>query len=190
MPARRFVVRQLLPALFCLVPVAGVVLLILAIPDQAMRFYLDSIGSSYLDWIILALGTSIFLWQMALAWRGMRWRERTFDERGDPLLQRLYQTAEWFPLLGLFGTVIGIIQTFGAIGGQDNVPQRDIIRLYAPALTATASGLLMTLVNIVPLWLTAVGRMLILTLAVPPSSHHLPHGSASRLSGKESSPHA
>lgn len=166
---RRIVIRHLLPPLFCLVAVAGFALLIIAVPDQAMRFYLESIRTSFLDWIILVLGTGIFVWQIILAWRGLRWQTRTFDERTDPMLQRLYQTAEWFPLLGLFGTVVGIIQTFGTIGLSENVQQRDIIRLYAPALTATASGLLMTLVNIVPLWLVAVGRLLILTVAVPPS---------------------
>jgi len=166
---RRVIIRQVLPLLFCVVAVAGFALLVVAVPDRAMNFYLESIRTSFLDWIILVLGAGIFLWQMILAWRGLRWQTRSFDERTDPLLQRLYQTAEWFPLLGLFGTVVGIIQTFGTIGLSENVEQRDIIRLYAPALTATASGLLMTLVNIVPLWLVAVGRLLILTVAVPPN---------------------
>jgi hypothetical protein len=173
---RRFLIRQVLPPLLCLVPVTGLALLVLAVPARAMQFYLENVRTSFLDWIILSLGMGFFICQLVLAWLALRWRQQSFEERFDPLLQRLYQTAEWFPLLGLFGTVVGIIQTFGAIGASENVQQRDIIRLYSPALTATASGLLMTLVNIVPLWLVAVGRMLILTIAVPPEPGKLKTG--------------
>jgi hypothetical protein len=166
---RQFLIRRVLPTLFCLLPVVGAALLVAAVPGQALTFYLTSVRGSPLDWLILGLGAVIFAGQMGLAWLALAWRDRTFDERFDPLLQRLYQTAEWFPLLGLFGTVAGIIQTFGALGAAESVAQREILRLYAPALTATASGLLMTLVNIVPLWLVAVGRLLILTVAAAPA---------------------
>ncbi len=165
---RGLVIRRVLPALFCAIPLAGAVLVVTAVPDQALEFYLSSIRTSYLDWIILALGGFFFVFQMALAWRALRWKERSFNERSDALLQGMYQAAEWFPLLGLFGTVAGILQTFAAIGIQESVPQREIIRLYAPALTTTGSGLLMTLLNIIPLWLVIVGRRVILTLAVHP----------------------
>ena len=39
-----------------------------------------------------------------------------------------------------------------------------IIRLYAPALTATGSGLFMALINIFPAWMVLIGRGLILSL--------------------------
>lgn len=165
---RSFLIRWVLPGVFCMAPSAGAVLVVVAVPTAAFQFYLGSIRTSYLDWLILALGSFFFLFQMALAWRALRWRERNFDERGDALLHGMYQAAEWFPLLGLFGTVAGILQTFAAIGVQESVPQREIIRLYAPALTTTGSGLLMTLLNIIPLWLVIVGRRVILTLAVAP----------------------
>jgi hypothetical protein len=166
---RRFMIREVLPVLFCLIPMAGAFLVVAAVPDRAMRFYLQSIRESYLDWIILGLGFSFAFIQLVLAWRALRWQERSFDEGPDPLLQRIHLAADWFPLLGLFGTVAGILQTFGEIGAREAVPQRDIIRLYAPALTTTGSGLLMALLNILPLWLVGTGRGLILSLAaVPP----------------------
>jgi len=165
---RTLLIRQVLPTLFCLAPLIGAVLVVIAVPSRALSFYLESIRTSYLDWFILALGAFFFLLQMVLAWRALRWNERTFDERPDPLLQGMYQAAEWFPLLGLFGTVAGILQTFAAIGMKESLPQREIIQLYAPALTTTGSGLLMTLLNIIPLWLVMVGRRVILTLAFTP----------------------
>src|SRR5262249_18660293 len=69
---------------------------------------------------------------------------------------------EWFPLLGLIGTVAGILQTFSSIEGP--MPPEQIIRNYAPAITATGSGLFMALINILPTWVVMVGRDLIRTL--------------------------
>lgn len=43
----------------------------------------------------------------------------------------------------------------------------DIIQRYAPAITATGSGLFMALLNILPTWVVTAGRQLILSLAVP-----------------------
>ena len=75
----------------------------------------------------------------------------------------LAQAAEWFPLLGLLGTVAGILQTFSSIKGQ--VAPELIITKYAPAITATGSGLFMALLNILPTWLVAFGRDVILSLS-------------------------
>ena len=65
-------------------------------------------------------------------------------------------------MLGLLGTVGGILQTFaGAVPGM--APDQ-VIRNYAPAITATGSGLFCALLNILPTWIVVVGRQLILTL--------------------------
>jgi biopolymer transport protein ExbB/TolQ len=93
----------------------------------------------------------------------LRWKGRSFDERPDHWISNLAQAAEWFPLLGLLGTVGGILQTFSSITGP--TPQAKIIMLYAPALTATGSGLFMALINILPAWVVLTGRDLILALA-------------------------
>src|SRR5262249_59285795 len=78
------------------------------------------------------------------------------------VLSGLAQAAEWFPLLGLLGTVAAILQTFSEM--SEKVTPREIIENYAPAITATGSGLFMALINIFPTWLVQVGRDLIRTL--------------------------
>jgi biopolymer transport protein ExbB/TolQ len=100
---------------------------------------------------------------LALSLRALQWKGTKFDESPDPWLSNLAQAAEWFPLLGLIGTVAGILQTFGSISGP--VPPERIIALYAPAITATGSGLFMALINILPTWIVLVGRQLILSLS-------------------------
>src|SRR5947209_4863657 len=113
-----------------------------------------------MDLLILGLGLSLFFVQIILSWRALQWRGESFDERFDTPLSNLAQAAEWFPLLGLLGTVAGILQTFSTIGGISSEPVQPqvIIGLYAPAITATGSGLFMALINILPTWIVLVGR--------------------------------
>ena len=59
-------------------------------------------------------------------------------------------------MLGLIGTVAGILQTFSSISGP--VEPARVIRLYAPAITATGSGLFMALINIFPTWIVLLGE--------------------------------
>jgi hypothetical protein len=160
---RRILIRYILPLNFCLVPVLAALLVAVAIPSAARKYYLDRIMDSPMDWLILGLGIILFLVQMALCWRALQWRATGFDEHPDRWLSNLAQAAEWFPLLGLLGTVAGILQTFVSIHGPE--PPATIIRLYAPAITATGSGLFMALINILPTWVVLFGRDLILTLA-------------------------
>jgi hypothetical protein len=159
---RRTLIQRVLPLAFCIVPLLAAVLVAAAIPPRAQSFYLNQIRESPMDWLILGLGVVLFCIQMALAWRALQWRGTSFDERPDRWLSNLAQAAEWFPLLGLLGTVAGILQTFSSITGQ--VPPERIIQLYSPAITATGSGLFMALVNIFPAWVVLIGRDLILTL--------------------------
>ncbi len=125
------------------------------------KFYLKHL--TLLDGLILALGGTLFVIQMLLAWKGLQWRGSNFDERPDHWLSHLAQAAEWFPLLGLIGTVAGILQTFGSMTGTTTTPAR-IIQLYAPAITATGSGLFMALINILPSWVVLLGRDIIRSL--------------------------
>jgi hypothetical protein len=164
---RRALIQSVLPVIFCLVPLLAAVLIAVALPDQARRFYLDHLTP--LDVLILALGCTLFVIQLVLAWRALRWRGPSFDERPDPWLTHLAQAAEWFPLLGLLGTVAGILQTFSGIKGS--VTPGEVIRLYAPAITATGSGLLMALANILPAWVVLLGRQLIQALGGGEPAH-------------------
>jgi hypothetical protein len=166
MPVRRVLIQLLLPGLFCLVPLLAAVLVAAAIPWQAQEYYLDRVFRHHfspMDGLILGLGLVLFLLQMLLTFRALRWQESSFDERPDYWLSNLAQAAEWFPLLGLLGTVAGILQTFGSIHGP--TPPERIIALYAPAITATGSGLFMALVNILPTWVVLIGRQILLAIA-------------------------
>ena len=49
------------------------------------------------------------------------------------------------------------------------VATRKIVELYAPALTATGSGLYMALINIFPTWVVILGRDVIVALGGPVS---------------------
>jgi hypothetical protein len=158
---RRIAIQYFLPLAFCTIPFLAAALVTVSIPVDAFRFYLSHISS--IDWLILGIGTVLFLTQMLFTWQAFRWRERGFDEGADRWLTFLAQAAEWFPLLGLLGTVAGILQTFGSIDGP--VEPARIIALYAPAITATGSGLFMALCNILPTWIVLFGRELILGLA-------------------------
>ena len=83
------------------------------------------------------------------------------------------QAAEWFPLLGLIVTVAAILQTFSSIAPGSQPTPQDIIKKYAPAITATGSGLFMALINILPTWVVAIGRDVIRSLggyAPPPEA--------------------
>ena len=157
---RRTLIQFVLPALFCLLPVLAALVIGVAVPAEAQRFYLTHL--SPMDWLILSLGAVLFCAQMTGTWRALQWRSKSFDERPDRWLSNLAQAAEWFPLLGLLGTVAGILQTFSAISGP--VEPARVINLYAPAITATGSGLFMALVNILPTWMVLFGRELILAL--------------------------
>jgi hypothetical protein len=162
---RRALIRTLLPLVFCAVPALAAGLIAASLPPAARDFYVGHITA--LDSLIMALGLSLFAAQTLFAWRALRWRGTGFDERPDGWLSNLAQAAEWFPLLGLIGTVAGILQTFSQV--KDGTSPGRIIQLYAPAITATGSGLFMALINILPTWIVLVGRDLIRTLGGGPS---------------------
>jgi hypothetical protein len=163
---RRFWIHTVLPLAFTTVPVLAAGLVFAAIPADARRDYLARVAVSPIDWIIIGLGLALFAMQILLMWRALRWREREadFDPRADRWLSHLCQAAEWFPLLGLIGTVVAILQTFGSIVPGSKPEPSDIIRKYAPAITATGGGLYMAFINILPTWVVAVSRDLIRSL--------------------------
>lgn len=112
---RGFLVRVALPLLLTLLPALAGVAVLMAIPPEAMSDYLARLRYSHMDWLILGLGTALFVAQSFLAVRALRWQETSFDEGADRWLSSLAQAAEWFPLLGLLGTVAAILQTFSSM---------------------------------------------------------------------------
>jgi hypothetical protein len=160
---RRFWIHQVLPVAFAAIPLLAAILLFAAIPSDARREYLNRVATSPIDWIIIGLGFSLFAVQVVLTWKALRWREAQadFDHRADRWVNHLSQAAEWFPLLGLIGTVVAILQTFSSITPGSQPEPSDIIRKYAPAITATGGGLYMAFINILPYWIVGAGRDLI-----------------------------
>jgi MotA/TolQ/ExbB proton channel family len=154
---RRRLIQFVMPFLLCAIPVLAAGAVFSALETKAREFYLENLTN--MDRLILAVGSVLFVFQMLLSLRALRWRGTGFDERSDNFLSHLAQAAEWFPLLGLLGTVAAILQTFSGMTG--NITQTEIIRRYAPAITATGSGLFMALINILPTWIVSAGRDLI-----------------------------
>lgn len=165
---RRYLIRTFLPLIFCFLPALVAIVVAAAIETNARDFYINHI--TWMDVVILGIGTPLFILQTWFSWRALRWRGTGFDERADPWLTNLAQAAEWFPLMGLLGTVAGILQTFSRLGEVKTVTPQEIIANYAPAITATGSGLFMALINIFPTWLVQIGREMIRALggADPP----------------------
>jgi hypothetical protein len=164
---RRKLIQTVLPLVFCAAPPLAGVLIAVSLPEAARDLYVRNMTA--LDRIIIGLGSVLFVLQLSQAWRALRWRGNGFDERPDLWLSHLAQAAEWFPLLGLIGTVAAILQTFNSekLKATSDTTERiqQIITLYGPAITATGSGLFMALLNILPTWVVMVGRDLIRTLS-------------------------
>jgi hypothetical protein len=160
---RQLLIRGLMPLLFCTLPFLIAALVLMCIPHKALYFFVEHMGM--MEYLILGGGVALFLVQMPLCWRALRWRGTRFDEGADRWLSNLAQAAEWFPMLGLIGTVAGILEAFQAssAGGGAIEP-----RVIAPAITATGSGLFMALINILPTWIVLLGRDLILLLSGTP----------------------
>jgi hypothetical protein len=160
---RRFWIHHVLPTLLAALPALLAVLVFAAIPPDVRYEYLQRVRHHPIDWIILGLGFALFLTQIWLCRRALIWREHLgdFDPSTDRWLSHLAQGAEWFPLLGLMGTVIAILQTFSTITPGARPDAAEIIRKYAPAITATGGGLYMAFINILPSWVANVGRDLI-----------------------------
>ena len=80
-----------------------------------------------------------------LVWKAMEFRAGRRDGRGLVIVSTII-TAE--PLLGILGTVTGIIQTFGALDGVAN-PLAATAGI-GEALITTAGGLVASLILIFP----------------------------------------
>ena len=159
---RQLLIRGLMPLLLCVLPILAAALVLMCVPRNAVNFFLDHYG--LMEILIIGGGLALFGVQMFLCWRALRWRGTSFDEGVDRWLSNFAQAAEWFPMLGLIGTVAGILEAFSTHGASGAIQPRVI----APAITATGAGLFMALINILPTWIVLLGRDLILLLSGTP----------------------
>jgi hypothetical protein len=157
---RRLLIRGILPILFCLVPFLATALIVLCIPHKALSFFAEHFG--LMELLIIGGGVFLFFMQMILAYVALFTRGTRMDEGVDRWISHLAQAAEWFPMLGLIGTVAGILEAFASYSGSAIQP-----RLIAPAITATGAGLLMALINILPSWIVLLGGDFIMMLSGP-----------------------
>lgn len=167
---RRMWINTLLPTVFCLLPVVAAAVIFAAVPPAARDEYVRRLNDSAIDWVILGMGGLLFLAQTWLSWRALQWKDarNDFDESADDWLTHTARGAEWFPLLGLIGTVAAILQTFSSFGPGSKPAAEEIIQKYGPAITATGSGLFMAFLNILPSWVVVAGRKLIRSMAGRP----------------------
>ena len=81
-------------------------------------------------------------------WKALEFRAGRKDARGLVVVSTII-TAE--PLLGILGTVTGIMQTFGALNGADGVVNpMSATAGIGEALITTAAGLVASLVLLFP----------------------------------------
>ncbi len=96
-------------------------------------------------WPILGLSV---LGLAILIWKWFRFRAGKRDGKGLPIVSTII-TAE--PMLGILGTVTGIMQTFSALNGADGTANPLAATAgIGEALITTAAGLIASLILIFP----------------------------------------
>lgn len=111
------------------------------------------IGRASADPIARALAAGLGRASFALAYQQQAARHLGAMARGLPVLDTIITLA---PLLGLLGTVTGMIRSFGLLGGELDAPSA-ITGGIAEALIATAFGLVIAIVCLIPFnWLNAL----------------------------------
>jgi biopolymer transport protein ExbB/TolQ len=96
-------------------------------------------------WPILALSV---VGLAILAWKALEFRAGRRDGRGLAVVSTII-TAE--PMLGILGTVTGIMQTFGALNGANGTANPMAATAgIGEALVTTAAGLVASLILLFP----------------------------------------
>src|SRR5437763_16518865 len=78
---RQLLIRGLMPLLLCTLPFLAAALVLMCIPHNAVKFFLDHYGM--MEVLIVGGGVALFVMQMLLCWRALRWRGTSFDEGAD-----------------------------------------------------------------------------------------------------------
>ena len=112
--------------------------------------YLDVVADSPFDKAILSLGFLLLLAQFFGLYMRCRGKSVFFVQRLYRYQNVCLQLTELLPLLGIMGTVIGLLNTFASFGvtngGQPDVPK--LVATFAPAMSTTLSGLFAALLNL------------------------------------------
>jgi len=113
--------------------------------------YFTQIGNgSWFDIFIIAVGVMLMLAHIQALLLRLAGRRRKFVQDLGRRQQFLLSMIEILPMLGLIGTVIGLLNTFALFDTGENA-QPDlslVVKEFAPALTTTLSGLAMAVPNL------------------------------------------
>lgn len=106
------------------------------------------------DYIIIGLGFFLLAVQLALAVPYI-FGYQVFLQYGEKTMELCRSLCEFFPLLGLLGTVMGLLGTFSYLGAAlgtgeafSTTIMKETLSRFAPALTTTVSGILMIIANL------------------------------------------
>jgi hypothetical protein len=104
-------------------------------------------GGGLILWIALSYGSRWPQIQRMDLYERLVWRLRATDglQRSHLYLRYILILAGIAPMLGLFGTVIGIIEAFASIGNQDVAQVDSLAGAISKALIATQGGLIVAL---------------------------------------------
>lgn len=100
------------------------------------------------DWFILFSGIALAILQMIGIYFSYQGKYRLVVQELEKTQTFCLILIELLPVLGLLGTVAALMNTFQSFKGGDNQNLSNVIMTFAPALSATISGLIMTLVNL------------------------------------------
>jgi hypothetical protein len=113
---------------------------------------MTSIVSGPLDWLIILFGLGLIAAHFYGIWGHYHTDKFVFLQELDLYRSFCLLLTELLPMLGLFGTVMGLMQTFRSFGGVEDGQPPDLsvmVQSFAPAMTSTILGLLMAIPNLV-----------------------------------------
>lgn len=121
--------------------------------QQSIEFFQNRL--TLLDFIIIGLGCFILLYQ---SWKRFTTFSKSFYKKAqqDPLfitreqlkIRYISSLIEMLPMMGIMGTVWGLMGALYVISSQDMPTVKDIATHIAPALSTTLFGLFFAVVNL------------------------------------------
>jgi hypothetical protein len=122
--------------------------------------YWQAVRTSPFDWVILAFGGVLIVGHMVGLVGRFHGRRVVFVQQLDIYRTFLLLVTELLPVLGLLATTLSLLntfKTFQAPAPDEAVDLSRLISVFAPGMSATISGLMMIIPNLVLnaiLWLS------------------------------------